>query len=114
MARRRSSARTLTVRRALLLAAVALVAFLYYRPLRTYLDTKQQVAQRQQEVSALRAEKARLERQLKRSETPAALARQARMQLSLVKPGERLYIVQGIEAWRKAQRGGSARAHGSR
>jgi cell division protein DivIC len=103
MLRPRASARRLTRRRALIAAAVVLAAFLYYRPLRTYVDTKRQVEARRAEVQALRAEKAKLERQLKQAETPAALARQARMQLSLVKPGERLYIVKNIDAWRKRQ-----------
>lgn len=109
MARRRPSTSRISFRRALLLCGVALVAFLYYHPLRTYLDTHRQVSDRQAEVRTLRAEKARLERQLKHSETPAALARQARMQLSLVKPGERLYIVKGIDVWRKAQRAAAHR-----
>jgi cell division protein DivIC len=109
VARRRSPTRRIRLRRALLLGGVVLVAFLYYRPLRTYVDTKRQVTARQAEVRALRAEKAKLERQLKRSETPAALARQARMELSLVKPGEQLYIVKGIDAWRRAQRGAAGR-----
>ena len=104
MARRRRPIQRVRLRRALLVGAVALVAFLYYRPLRSYVDTKRQVAARQAEVRALQAEKAKLERQLKRAATPAALARQARTQLSLVRSGEQLYIVKGIEAWRKRQR----------
>ncbi|HET7044631.1 MAG TPA: septum formation initiator family protein [Gaiellaceae bacterium] len=104
MARRRRSISRVRLRRALLVGGLVLVGFLYYHPLRTYLDTKRQVTARQAEVRDLRAEKAKLERQLKRAATPAALARQARMQLSLVKPGEQLYIVKGIDAWRKRQR----------
>jgi cell division protein FtsB len=104
VARRRRSISRVRLRRALLVGGLVLVGFLYYHPLRTYLDTKRQVTARQAEVRDLRAEKAKLERQLKRAATPAALARQARMQLSLVKPGEQLYIVKGIDAWRKRQR----------
>jgi len=109
MARRRPSTSRIPLRRALLVAGVALVGFLYYHPLRTYVDTHRRVAERQAEVRALSAEKARLERQLRRSETPAALARQARTQLSLVKPGERLYIVKNIDVWRRAQRAAAGR-----
>ena len=36
------------------------------------------------------------------ADTPEALAREAR-RLGYVKPGERLFIVKGIDAWRRAQ-----------
>jgi cell division protein FtsB len=102
MARRRpSSARRVHLRRVVLLLGVALVGFLYYHPLRSYFDTKRQLGARQAEVAILQRQNQRLERQLKASGTPEALAREARMQLSLVKPGEQLFIVKGIEAWRK-------------
>jgi cell division protein FtsB len=101
MARRRPSARRVHVRRAVLVLGVALVGYLYYHPMRAYLDRKHELSARQAEVAVLQAENLRLEQQLKASATPATLAREARMQLSLVKPGERLFIVKGIEAWRK-------------
>ena len=104
MARRRAPARRTHLRRALLLLGVAFVGFLYYHPLRTYLDTKRQLQARAAEVQSLQQAKRKLERQLHESGTPQALARQARMELSLVKPGEHLYIVKGIDAWRRAQR----------
>src|SRR3954454_22859820 len=101
MPRRRPSARRIGVRRALLALGVCFVAYLYYHPLQAYLDRKHELAARQADVQALRAQNERLERQLKTSATPQALARAARLQLSLVKPGEKLYIVKGIEAWRR-------------
>jgi cell division protein FtsB len=101
MARRRASTRRVNVRRAVLVLGVALVGYLYYHPLRTYLDRKHELAVRQAEVAILETQNQRLQRQLKDSTTPEALAREARMQLSLVKPGERLFIVKGIEAWRR-------------
>ncbi len=101
MARPRVSTRRLHLRRVLLVLCVALVGYLYYHPMQAYLDTKREVTQRQAEVAILEAQNARLEHQLKASATPEALAREARMQLSLVKPGEQLFIVKGIEAWRK-------------
>ncbi|MGZ4352045.1 MAG: FtsB family cell division protein [Gaiellaceae bacterium] len=105
MARRRASVRRAKLRRALLLAGLAVVAFLYYHPLRAYLDTKAELSQRAAEVQSLTAQKQKLERQLKTAGTPESLARAARMELSLVKPGERLFIVKGIDEWRRAQRG---------
>ena len=89
-----------------MLVAVAVVAFLYYRPLRAYVDTKRELQLRQADVRSLEAEKAKLERQLKAGATPEALAREARTSLFLVKPGEHLYVVKGIDAWRRAHRSG--------
>ena len=105
MARRRASVRRAKLRRALLLCGLAVVAFLYYHPLRAYLATNGELSQRAAEVQSLQAQKRKLERQLKTAGTPESLARSARMELSLVKPGERLFIVKGIDEWRRAQRG---------
>ena len=86
----------------LLLAVLGFVAFLYYQPLRSYLDTNDALQERSAEVQSLRAEKRSLERRLVEADTPEALAREAR-RLGFVKPGERLFIVKGIDAWRRAQ-----------
>ena len=82
-------------------AALALVAFLYYRPLNSYVSTRSALEQRSAEVSNLRAEHNALTRRLARSTSTAALERAAR-HLGLVRPGERLYIVKGINAWLRA------------
>ncbi|MGB2953272.1 MAG: septum formation initiator family protein [Gaiellaceae bacterium] len=97
------------MRRWLALAAVALVALLYYRPLHTYLQTRQTLSQRGAEVRSLRAEKQTLERRLEATGTNDALIRQAR-RLGLVRRGERLFIVKGIEAWQRAR--STIRRHG--
>jgi cell division protein FtsB len=81
---------------------LGLVGFLYYQPLRTYLDTREQVAVRALEVQELAARKRTLDRRLRSQTSDAALLRAAR-ELGYVKPGERLYIVKGIEAWRRAR-----------
>ncbi len=86
----------------LAVAGLCLVGFLYYRPLRAYLETRDALAKRQAEVRALAEQKHRLERLLKLNESGATLVRDAR-RISLVKPGERLVIVKGIEAWRRAR-----------
>ena len=86
--------------RVVLVAAVALVAFLYYRPLRAYFDTRHSLAWRRADVRGLQAEKRLLEHELAISTSPAALELEAR-QLGLVKPGERLFIVKGIAAWER-------------
>jgi hypothetical protein len=41
-----------------------------------------------------------LARRVAESDTPEALARRAR-RLGLVKPGERLFIIKGIDEWRR-------------
>ena len=85
--------------RLLAFAAIALLAFLYWKPTRTYLHAKGELQQRQAEVRVLREQKARLHRRLAAGQTGDALVREAR-RLGLVKPGERLFIVKGIPQWR--------------
>src|SRR5512133_1861840 len=79
---------------------LAFIAFLYSQPLRSYFSTRDALAQQSAEVRALRAQKLRLERRLADSDTPQALTREAR-RLGYVEPGERLFIVKGIAAWRR-------------
>ena len=97
MARRRAS-RSSILRRWLAVGAIALVALLYARPLRSYLSTKHDLANRATEVQQLKAEKRNLQHRLALASTQAALERQAR-RLGLVRPGERLFIVKGVSAW---------------
>ena len=85
-----------------MIGVFGLVAFLYYRPLTTYFETRATLNTRAAEVQGLRAEKASLEARLEASATLAALAREAR-QMNLVRPGERLFIVKGIPEWRRAR-----------
>jgi cell division protein FtsB len=101
--RGRRPARTSILLRWLSVGVLVLVALLYYRPLRTYVATRHELSQRSAEVQQLAAQKAAFEAQLAASTSTAALAREAR-RLGLVRPGEHLYIVKGIPAWRKAQR----------
>jgi cell division protein FtsB len=79
---------------------MTVMAFLYYRPIASYLETRRDRETRMAQVVALRAEKQRLERRLARTTSDAALARDAR-RIGYVKPGERLFIVKGIPAWQR-------------
>jgi cell division protein FtsB len=99
---RRRPRRSVLVRRWLGIGAVCLVALLYYRPLHTYMDTRRTLGQRSAAVRGLRDEQRKLERRLADSTSESALVREAR-RLGLVKPGERLFIVKGIEAWKRAR-----------
>jgi Septum formation initiator len=92
--------------------ALVLVALLYYRPLKAYVDAKGEQGRREAVVHKLRDEKARLERRLGSSTSLATLAREARS-LGYVRPGEHLFIVRGIDKWRKEQRA-SMMAHRGR
>jgi cell division protein FtsB len=86
--------------RLLALGGIVLLAFLYWKPTQTYFHTKKQLDMRRSDVQQLRAEKARLEKRIALAGTSEQLVREAR-RLGLVKPGERLFIVKGIAAWRK-------------
>jgi Septum formation initiator len=99
----RRPARSSVLRRWLAVGALVLVALLYYRPLKAYVDARGEVSQRQAVVRQLEAEKATLEHRLGASTSPVTLAREARV-LGFVRPGEHLFIVKGIDQWRKRER----------
>jgi cell division protein FtsB len=86
--------------RLLALGGIVLIGFLYWKPLHTYVHTKHELQQRRDEVSALQREQATLQKRIAEGASSAQLVREAR-RLGLVKPGERLFIVKGIPAWRR-------------
>ena len=89
--------------RLLAIGGLGVVAFLYWKPANSYLHTKAELQTRQTQVRQLKAEKASLEKRIAQSGTGQELVREAR-RLDLVKPGEQLFIVKGIESWRRAHR----------
>ena len=101
MARKRRRRRW-PIGRFVALAGLAVVGLLYYKPLRTYVGNRQVVQERKAEVAALRKHRDELRARVKRADGGVDLLRQAR-KLGLVKPGEQLFIVKGIAAWRRAQ-----------
>ena len=106
---RSGASRRAIVRRWLAVVALGVCAFLYYRPVVNYLDTRAEVERRQAEVRALETQKRDLTRRLGAQTSAATLLRDAR-RLGYVKPGERLFIVKGIPEWRRAR----ALAHAER
>ena len=82
------------------IAGACLIAFLYYRPVKAYISTSHQLAQRKADVQALTREKAVLEQRLTLSGTGQTLLEEAR-RLGYVRPGEHLVIVRGIKEWLK-------------
>jgi cell division protein FtsB len=83
----------------LALGGLALVGFLYWKPLHSYLHVKRELQARHAQVHHLQTEKTKLEKQIAQADSGQQLIREAR-RLGLVKPGERLFIVRGINAWR--------------
>jgi cell division protein FtsB len=94
--------RTTVVLRWCIVGVALFVAFLYYQPLSSYLQTRAALNERAAEVQRLREERTRLQVRLADSETVTALAREAR-RMRLVRPGERIFIVKGVAEWRRAQ-----------
>jgi cell division protein FtsB len=86
--------------RLLVVGGLVLIAFLYWKPAHAYLHAKRQLEGSRADVRALRAERTRLQRQIAQAGTGNQFVAEAR-RLGLVKPGERLFIVKGIAAWRK-------------
>jgi cell division protein FtsB len=105
--------RSRLILRWLAVGALVLCGLLYVRPLQTYLDRRASVAERLEQVRALRAERDRLAKRLRFSKSDVALAREAR-RLGYVQPGERLFIVKGIPRWRAEARRGTSIAKDGR
>lgn len=79
------------------------VAVGYVQPLRAYRDASADVATRQSEVERIARANVRLEQRIAETQTPEFVEREAR-KLTLVRPGERLYIVTGIDEWKQERR----------
>ena len=104
--RRARSQRATVLLRWCVLATAGFVGFLYYQPLSSYLETRSALNERTAEVQLLRQERSRLQSRLEHSTTVEALSREAR-RMSLVRPGERLFIVKGVAEWRRAHSAGA-------
>jgi cell division protein FtsB len=87
--------------RLLALACLALVGVLYWNPLRSYERTSATLRAREQQVEALSDEARQLQARIASVRSGQGLVQEAR-RLGFVKPGERLFIVRGISAWRAA------------
>jgi len=98
--RRPRLARLRVPRIVLPLAVLGVVAFLYVRPISSYLETREQLAERRAEVAALRVDRARVVGRLERATSLDELARAAR-RIGYVRPGEHLFIVGGTAGWKR-------------
>ena len=75
-----------------LLALVGVAVYLYYAPLASYFETRNDLAARRAEVETLRVAKAELELRLANSTSLEATQREAR-RAGYVRPGEQLFVV---------------------
>lgn len=90
-------------------AIAGIAVYLYYRPIASYLETRNELTTSRSEVESLRLVKGELQLRLVNSTSVGSIEREAR-RIGYVKPGERLFVVKGIPAWRKARTSG----HGDR
>lgn len=97
MARRKPSRSALALRWAGA-AVLVLIALAYVHPLSAYRHAQGEVATRQAAIGRLELENARLAGRLALADKSAFVEREAR-RLGLVRPGERLFIVNGVERW---------------
>jgi cell division protein FtsB len=88
------------VRRWLAVLLIGLIGYAYYHPLRSWIETRQELSSRRAEVAQLAADKRALQERFQASTSLDALAREAR-RLGFIKPGEHLFIVKGIAAWKQ-------------
>ena len=91
--------------RLLALVALLLVGILYWKPIRSYEHTRAVLSRREGEVARLEAQQKQLKARIATVGTGSDLVREAR-RLGFVKPGEQLFIVRGIAAWRAGHHSG--------
>jgi cell division protein FtsB len=86
--------------RLLALGGLVLVGLFYWKPIHSYVHTRDVLKRRESEVARLQQQQRQLQSRIDTVGQGDALVRESR-RMGLVKPGERLYIVRGITAWRK-------------
>jgi cell division protein FtsB len=101
MPRRRRPSRSSIVLRWLGVVVVVAIGLAYVHPFRNYSAAKGRVGEGRAELTALEREIADLDRRIALSGEDAFIEREAR-RLGLVRPGERLFIIKGVETRRKA------------
>jgi Septum formation initiator len=87
------------------------MGFLYMRPISSYLEAREQLADRRAEVATLREDRARVVARLERATSLDELARSAR-RIGFVRPQEHLFIVKGTAAWNRRHLDAAAAAEG--
>jgi cell division protein FtsB len=101
MPRRRRPSRSSLALRWLGVLVLLAIGLAYVHPLRSYSEARGRVGERRAELTALEREIASIDHRIALSGEDAFVEREAR-RLGLVRPGERLFIVKGVEDERKA------------
>ena len=86
------------------LAVLCAISFAYVQPIRAYMEAEADVSKRRVQRAALLRQQSTLRHRLELVETESFVEREAR-RIGLVRPGERLYIVKGVQKWKKAHHG---------
>ena len=94
--RRRRPSRSALALRWLGAAVLAAIAVAYVQPLRAYFSARGEVEARRAEVAELERAGREIADRLEYARTDAFVEREAR-KLGLVRPGERLFIVNGLD-----------------
>ncbi len=97
----RASRRSFAILRLLGVAVVLAIAIGYVQPVRAYFSAKSDVAVHRAEKAALVRKQQTLKQRLALAGTAEFVEREAR-RIGLVKPGERLFIVGGVEGWKRS------------
>jgi len=86
-----------------LAAAVLLgVAVAYIQPVKSFQAAESEVTRKHVEVETLERKREKLKKELALAETDVFIEREARTH-GLVRPGETLFLIQGIEKWQRAE-----------
>jgi len=99
--RARRIARPVFLLRWLAAGVLCAIAVAYVQPVRAYLGAKEEVGKRRAELGALMRRQNALQTRLALAGTDAFVEQEAR-RLGLVRSGERLFVVQGIEKWKRS------------
>jgi len=92
--KRRRPSRSSLALRWLAVVVLAAIAVAYVHPIRSYTDARGEVDSRKADIAALEREQERLDARIEVAKTDEFVEREAR-KLGLVRPGERLFIVNG-------------------
>lgn len=101
MPRRRRPSRSSLALRWLGVVGVIAIGLAYVHPLRSYNAARERVVEHRAELATLEREIASLDHRIDLSGEDSFIEREAR-RLGLVRPGERLFIVKGVETRNRA------------
>ena len=84
------------------------VSLAYVQPIKSYQDARSEIVEKENFVIELKQKRDKLKRKLVLAERDTFIVQEARTH-GLVRPGETLFLVQGIEKWQRLERERSER-----